>query len=308
MALKYNPISNSYVVFTKVSEAIWKKMTDDQKQSHILYFVVDGNNDDVGKLYLGSTLIADGSGVTKVSFDDLDDVYINAIQNDDVLMYNIDELRWENVNLRSYLGDIFAPFTGATQEKDGLAGLVPQPLTTDINKYLKGDGSWGDPVAQVSQDLSDLQAVVSTLVGGDADKSVRVIAEAVAANAADEAVNRAIATIVAEAPEKFDTLKEIADWISGNSDVTSVPGMITSIETLNAAVFNEETGLEAVNAKLVEALPKITALEGKVINFETSIGDLQADLIELDELAKQNKADISDILSRLVWQELVEEE
>lgn len=33
--------------------------------------------------------------------------------------------------------------TGATSESDGASGLVPQPLIADRSKYLKGDGTWG---------------------------------------------------------------------------------------------------------------------------------------------------------------------
>lgn len=33
-------------------------------------------------------------------------------------------------------------FTGATSSVAGSAGLVPAPTTTDVDKYLKGDGTW----------------------------------------------------------------------------------------------------------------------------------------------------------------------
>ena len=34
---------------------------------------------------------------------------------------------------------------GATQYVDGSSGAVPQPLTTDVDKFLKGDGTWANP-------------------------------------------------------------------------------------------------------------------------------------------------------------------
>lgn len=40
-------------------------------------------------------------------------------------------------NLASY-----SAFTGATSSVAGSAGLVPAPTTSDIDKYLKGDGTW----------------------------------------------------------------------------------------------------------------------------------------------------------------------
>lgn len=37
----------------------------------------------------------------------------------------------------------YSAFTGATSQAAGAAGLVPAPATTDVDKYLKGDGTWG---------------------------------------------------------------------------------------------------------------------------------------------------------------------
>lgn len=39
----------------------------------------------------------------------------------------------------------YSNFTGATSSVAGAAGLVPAPTTSDPDKYLKGDGSWGTP-------------------------------------------------------------------------------------------------------------------------------------------------------------------
>lgn len=39
----------------------------------------------------------------------------------------------------------YSNFDGATSSVAGSAGLVPAPTTSDPDKYLKGDGSWGTP-------------------------------------------------------------------------------------------------------------------------------------------------------------------
>lgn len=39
----------------------------------------------------------------------------------------------------------YSDFTGATIQQAGTSGLVPAPTTSDPDKYLKGDGSWGTP-------------------------------------------------------------------------------------------------------------------------------------------------------------------
>lgn len=39
----------------------------------------------------------------------------------------------------------YSPFTGADGTSAGTSGLVPAPAKADNVKYLKGDGTWGDP-------------------------------------------------------------------------------------------------------------------------------------------------------------------
>lgn len=41
----------------------------------------------------------------------------------------------------------YSDFTGATTLQAGTAGLVPAPTTSDPDKFLKGDGTWGTPAS-----------------------------------------------------------------------------------------------------------------------------------------------------------------
>lgn len=43
------------------------------------------------------------------------------------------------------VSDLPTNFTGATSSVAGSAGLVPAPTTSDPDKFLKGDGTWGTP-------------------------------------------------------------------------------------------------------------------------------------------------------------------
>ena len=54
----------------------------------------------------------------------------------------------------------FSTMTGATSQMAGEGGLVPTPAIADRNKYLKGDGTWGE-VSTVG-DLEDLGDVTIT--------------------------------------------------------------------------------------------------------------------------------------------------
>ena len=115
MAFNYRPMTpTSYVAFVKATEALWSKMESSQRLDNVLYFVVDGPDDSIGKLYLGNTLIADGNGITDVRVDNLLDVDIDAINGGDVLMYNMSTSKWENVSLASQIGNLIKAFTPAS--------------------------------------------------------------------------------------------------------------------------------------------------------------------------------------------------
>ena len=47
----------------------------------------------------------------------------------------------------------YTDLKGATTSANGTSGLVPAPTKSDVSKFLKGDGTWGTPVAAV-QSLS----------------------------------------------------------------------------------------------------------------------------------------------------------
>jgi hypothetical protein len=91
---------------------------------------------------------------------------------------------------------------GASANADGVAGIVPQPVIGDQNKFLRGDATWAEVSGLTpaqAQELVQLRTDVNTITGQDSGSSMREVA-------ADE-----VAKIVAGADSNFDTLKEIAD-------------------------------------------------------------------------------------------------
>lgn len=309
--INYKPLKDSYVVFTKATTAMWAKMPDAQKLSNTLYFVVDGLDDTVGQLYLGNTLIADGSGLTQMGIEHLQDVdLVKALRTGDVLMYNIESGKWENVALPSYIGDLIKPFTGATEDEDGAVGLVPvAKASVDLNHFLRGDGKWADPTAQVATDISNLTAVVNTLVGSDTDLSVREIST----NVAKDAANSAVARILDNAPESFDTLKEIAEWINahpqtadftllsnkvGNlSDIINgtetSTGLVTIVNNLNTDV-NGDNGLKT----------RVGSLEAEMLLTTSTINGITSQINTLSSTVFNHGEDIAAIYELLTWKEL----
>ena len=265
MAFNYRPMTpTSYVAFVKATEALWSKMDSSQRLDNVLYFVVDGPDDSIGKLYLGNTLIADGNGITDVRVDNLLDVDIDAINGGDVLMYNMSTSKWENVSLASQIGNLIKVFTPASEEKNGTVGLVPAPKAGEQDLYLKGDGSWANPTEAVALEVAGLKTSVDTLIGTDKNVSVRVIATDIASKAASTAV----ANLVANAPEKFDTLKEIADWIQEHPSTETFVALSNKVTSLDDLVNgNTEKG--------------ITGLVSQVSTLNSTVSTLNEDVAAL---------------------------
>ena len=313
MAFNYRPMTpKSYIAFVKATEALWNKMEVSQRLNNVLYFVVDGPDDSIGKLYLGNTLIADGNGITDVSVENLLDVNISNINGGDVLMYNMSSGKWENVNLASEIGDLITVFSPASAEHNGTVGLVPAPQAGQQDLYLKGDGSWANPTEAVVLEVARLKTSVDTLIGTDKNVSVRTIATDIASKAASTAV----ANLVANAPEKFDTLKEIADWIQAHPSTetfVALSNKVTRLDDLvNGNAEKNITGLvsqvSTLNSTVSTLNGDVTALKGKALTFTTDIADLKSGLATVNTTLSKHSEKIASIESRLVWQELYEAE
>ena len=119
-------------------------------------------------------------------------------------------------------------------------------VETELTGYQKA-------IAENTYAAYAYQAKVDTLIGEDANRSARAIAK--------EEADTAVAGVVASAPEAFDTLKEIANWIgSGDVEKTTAASMLTDITNLKTTVGDADSGLvkdvadlKAVGAQKVEA-------------------------------------------------------
>ncbi len=111
-------------------------------------------------------------------------------------------------------------------------------------------------------DVDALEAKVTTLIGSDTNKSARVIA------------SEEVAKIVADAPEAYDTLKEISDWISNHaSDAASMNSQITTNTSDIAELEETATDLGNQITTLDNSLADI-AKTGNVIDLVQTAGDV----------------------------------
>ena len=115
--------------------------------------------------------------------------------------------------------------------------------------------------------VTTVEGKVSTLIGSDASKSARTIA------------SEEVAKIVAGADESFDTLKEIADWISTHkTDATAMNSAITALEVIVDGIGGDgekatvvEYVTDAITALKIGDYAKaadLTALAGRVTTLE----------------------------------------
>lgn len=154
-----------------------------------------------------------------------------------------------------------------------LVGVLPEGTTATtvveyVNKKTEGiatSGALAELQAQVAEHESSL-----AVLEGDAETAGSV------ANVAKAAAVAEVASIVAGADAKFDTLKEIADWIA--NDTTGAASMANDISTLEELVGDLAVATQIANAidaaLLVEGVEKyalaadLTALTNRVKALE----------------------------------------
>lgn len=262
----------NYVKFLRGTVAQWASMTPEDKNSDTLYFISD-TGAATGKLYLGEKLISNGDLSSATSISDLNDVLIEeGITDQSILVYDLESQKWVNKSLLDIFQIIVENFTGATAEAAGTAGLVPAPQIGEQDYFLKGDGTWAPIEAILPSEIEELETKVNTLVGEDTGKSVATIA--------GEIADEKIALIVNNAPEAFDTLKEIADWIANHEetvDIVNVTNRVNDLEEiLNGTPAGEDPELE----------PAVPGLIANVNNLEDRVEVLETDMTTIKEVLK----------------------
>lgn len=148
----------------------------------------------------------------------------------------------------------------------GKVGTVPEGQTvmgiiTNIQENAYDD-------SEITGRIDELEGEVDTLIGSDANKSVRTIS-------AEE-----VAKIVAGADESFDTLKEIADWISTHgTDATAMNSAIMALQAIVDGIGGDgesatvvayvQSAIAALNIGDYAKAADLTALAGRVSTLET---------------------------------------
>lgn len=155
----------------------------------------------------------------------------------------------------------------AQKDVDALETVVGADDTTGLRKRIKAN-----------------ETNIATLVGKDTSKSAREIA------------SEEVVKVVSGAPEAYDTLKEIADWISSHgTDATSMNSAIKALQAILAGFGTGEGETATVKAYVDSAIAALkigdyakaadlTALAGRV----SAVEKLPAAGIKAEDITKWN--------------------
>lgn len=184
-------------------------------------------------------------------------------------------------------------------------GTVPEDKTV-VRMIADAQAAATYDDTELAGRVTTVEGKVTTLIGDDANKSARAIA------------SEEVAKIVAGADTAYDTLKEIADWISShktdatamNSAITALEGIVdgiggegekaTVVEYVTDAIAALKIGDYAKAADLTALADKVTTLEGSAHTHSNkdlldTYTQTEADLA--DAVAKKHEHTNADVLA-----------
>ena len=142
----------------------------------------------------------------------------------------------------------FANYSTTTQMNQAISQAIAGIDNSDLTDAIEANTE--AITAEVTRAKAAEQAnttLINTLIGSDSGKSARTIA------------TEEVAKIVDSAPESFDTLKEIADWIA--NDETGAAAMSTAIASNTAAIaVLNGVGEGSVDKKIQDAIAEIPSV------------------------------------------------
>lgn len=221
-----------------------------------------------------------------------------------------------NKTLKEVGGNILINENVFAKDENGvlnLLGFADAVGGAQLVKTEDGKISWVKPDTTTVEGLSTAIESLKTVVGDDTKGLVKQVADNKAAietlngdkNVAGSVAHQ-IAEIVAGADESFDTLKEIADWITThktdaatmNSQINTNKDDISALKTkvgdtsvadqINAALKDGDSNKYALKSDLDTANGKITSLQGLVgeTKVETQISTALDAALKVDGAEK----------------------
>lgn len=143
-------------------------------------------------------------------------------------------------------------------------------LTTETTSRTEADRNLQNQIDGLDTRTSTAEATLNTLTGAGEGSITK-------------SINDKIAEVVSEAPEAFDTLKEIADWVSEHeTDALSMQGSITE----NARAISKETDERKNDTARLQL-----SIEAETSNRINSDSALQESIVNLNQALEAETAE-----------------
>lgn len=187
----------------------------------------------------------------------------------------------EGGNVQTQINNAIAGVTGTEADEAG-AVTVHGALKAAAAAQADATENAGN-ITQLNTDLGELETRVAANEGSitTLNDSVGLLnGEANVVGSVKNTVATEVAKVVANAPEDFDTLKEVADWIANDS--TGAAKMQSDIADLKAAV-NGENGQASQIAGLDT---RLQAAEGSITSYGTRLDTAEQNITDLDAAYK----------------------
>ena len=153
-------------------------------------------------------------------------------------------------------------------------------------------------------DVAELKSVIADILGGSEKTSLKELADAIAKLNGDDNVDGsvkkqvkdAINAVVDGAPETFNTLKEIADWIG--SDESGTAELISKVDANTKAIADNKAALDKDIKDLAEhvaiAGEAYTAVDNRLNNIEDQLTGSDNVFDKIDALTTKHDTEISE--------------
>lgn len=197
----------------------------------------------------------------------------------------------------------------------GTAQAAADAAQSDVNTLSNkvGTVTEGKTVVQM---IADAQAA-ATYDDTQIKANIKANADAIGilngtgAGSVSKQVADAVASIVADAPEAYDTLKEISDWISSHAsdasamnsqintnktniaDLTALVGTLPETATSSTVVDYIDEAIDALKigdyakaTELASAVARISTAEGKITTLEGQVATINGDASTAGSIAK----------------------
>ena len=153
-------------------------------------------------------------------------------------------------------------------------------------------------------DVAGLKSVIADILGGSEETSLKDLADAIAKLNGDDNVDGsvkkqvkdAINAVVDGAPEAFDTLKEIADWIG--SDESGTAELISEVAANTKAIADNKAALDKdikdLANHVASAGDAYKAVDNRLNNIEDQLTGSDNVFDKIDALTTKHDTEISE--------------